>query len=117
MVLSWKDILATFGAIIIFGIYFSINQGIDFIFISGFREGIIATSLIGTVMCIATGSDYKILKAKSQIFFKALSFLGFSTFIIAIYGLLVGTQVAFISVSILVLLMWMLTTFHNLIFR
>ena len=108
MLLSWKDVITTFLAAGIAGLYFlTINNA------TGYRGGILLLTLMGIAMCAFSGGT----SPPSGTFKVVFSSLGIIALIVSIYGLVTGAQIAFILLTATILALWAISTLRHMVER
>lgn len=112
MTLSWKDLVTTILAAFVFGLYFAMTKGIELPIITSYRWAIAALGILGIALCVfseGTGTN------GMTPYVAIASFLGIAAFILIVYGLITGAEIAFILLTFTLLILWVIATLRHLI--
>jgi EamA domain-containing membrane protein RarD len=109
--LSWKDLVTSLLAALTFGLYYAMTKGIELPVITSYRIGIIFLAIIGIGMCAFSSAS----SGSTSPFITLASILGVVSLVLIIYGLFTGTKVAFILLTITILLLWGISTLRHFI--
>lgn len=112
MGLSWKDAVTTLLASAVLGISYAMTKGIEMPIITNYRWGIAALGIIGIAMCAFSGGT----TGGTSSLIVIANVLGFIAFGLIVYGLISGTKIAFILLTITILTLWAIATFRHLNF-
>ena len=105
MSLTWKDAVTTILAACVFGIYYAQTKGISLPLLSSIRWATIALAILGIAMC-AFGAG----TSQTSQMIRFLSVLGVTSLILIIASLTTGSSLAFLLLTIVIILMWVLST-------
>ncbi len=111
MSLTIKDFFTTFLAGATFGIYYAMSKGIDLPLITGTRGAILLMGIIGIAMCALSGGANN----TSNPLVLLASILGITALVLIIYGLISGAKIALLLLMVVILSLWMISTFRHMI--
>lgn len=115
MSLTWKDGVTTLLAVVVMGVYYAMtSHAIRIPVIGGsYRWAIMAVALLGIGMCAFSGGANTTGGMNSMIAFAGM--LGVAALAIIIYGLITGTQLAFMLLTGVIISLWVISTVRHLI--
>jgi hypothetical protein len=115
MGLTWRDLVTTVlaGMVALVGLAVSGEWGWPML--GSFRMGSLVVGLLGIGMCIASGSGSSMesgLKEQDGAV-KVLAVLGVVSFALLITGVIVGSEVLFMGLTIVTIGMWLMATIRH----
>lgn len=111
MKLAWRDAVGTLlvsGAAVL---TYAVVNDFDWPLLSSVRISTLLLVLLGFASCIVIGSGESPAKNNWTI---AATAIGILAMIIALFGIIFGSQWAFLSLFACILGLWILTSFHHL---
>ena len=110
--LTWKDGVTTLLALLIVGLlYVQTTAAIQLPIIgSSYRLSIVALAIIGIAMCAFSGGT-----TGTSPFITIASILGVVSLVLIIYGLITGTKIAFLALTAVILVLWVVATVNHLL--
>lgn len=114
MNLTWKDGITTILAALVAGMYYAkINNILIIPFINNsYRWSVLALAIIGIVMCAFSGGGPD---SGSNTLIAITSILGITALLVIAYGLITGAKIAFVLLTGLIILMWIIATFRHIV--
>lgn len=113
MMLTWKDGVTTLLALLVAGLlYVQTTAAIQLPIIgSSYRLSIVALAIIGIAMCAFSNGG----TMGANPFVTIASILGVVSLVLIIYGLITGTKIAFLALTGVILVLWVVATVNHLI--
>lgn len=111
MTLTSKDLITTGLAVMVTSFSYLMLTGYKFPFFTNYRWGILVLILMGGLMC-GFSSD---IPNPTSAWLISASILGVIAAVLAVFGLITGSKIAFILLTIVILVLWALATFRHLI--
>jgi hypothetical protein len=111
MTLTGKDLVTTLLVMAAGGLYFAMAAGLKLPLISGYRGAILLLTIIGIAMCALSGGTTPATGAWAII----AGTLGVVALVVIIYGLLTGAKIAFVLLTITIVVLWAVATVRHLL--
>lgn len=111
MTLTGKDIITTILAVTTIALYYAVTKGINLPLISGYRMATLLLGIIGIAMC-AFGSGTGATAAHGM-WAIVEGALGITALILIIAGLITGTKLTFILLTVTILGLWIMATIRH----
>jgi hypothetical protein len=111
MLLTWKDFATTLLTLSIVLAYYFQSNNIVFPFIQSVRWTIVLIGIIGISIC-ALGSTG--ISPEKSMWITAASFLGITSFVIILWGLITGARITIPLLIGSITLLWFITTIRHI---
>lgn len=112
MAITWKDGITTVLAVASYGLYYAMSNNIRLPIVSGYRVAVFIMLLIGVAMCAFSSPDTA--KAGSP-FISIATVLGITSLALVVYGLITGSKDAFMLLTFVIIVLWIVATLRHLI--
>lgn len=115
--LKRRDLINTILVLLVLGVYLTATRGLDFPLIGSYRGGSFVVGLLGILMGIVNTmeSDAELDFASPWVSFPML--FATMTFVMIIWGVVVGTALPFVFLVGVTLVTWGMVTIHHLVER
>lgn len=111
---SHKDLISTILIVIVGTLVYLDSTGIMLPFSNHYRVGTIMLFVLGLAIC-AFGSKAAWPIKKSNIWLSISAFLGVLALMVGIIGIIVGNQTFFYLLTVMIVLLWGITTLRHIL--